>query len=284
VTLVVFVGPTLPRTEAAKILRATYLPPAAQGDVLRVGRERPFAIGIIDGYFERMPAVWHKEILWAMAEGIHVFGAASMGALRAAELDAFGMCGVGAVFEAYRSGALEDDDEVAVAHGNASTGYRLASEAMVNIRATLGAAEREGVVAPELRRRMEAWAKELFYPDRSYARILALALQEGVSREEVDRLREYISAKRVDRKRADAIAMLEAMKECRRQGLPAARPAFSLAHTAVWDDLVRWAEGQPSLLPSAARLRPSRAGAGERVPRAARSARARKRSARGKHS
>ena len=44
------------------------------------------AIGIIDGYFERVPSVWHKEILWAMAEGIHVFGSASMGALRAAEL------------------------------------------------------------------------------------------------------------------------------------------------------------------------------------------------------
>jgi hypothetical protein len=252
--------------------------------VLRVGREHPFAIGIIDGYFERLPAVWHKEILWAMAEGIHVFGAASMGALRAAELAAFGMCGVGAVFEAYRSGALEDDDEVAVAHGDAGTGYRLASEAMVNIRATLEAAEREGVVAPELRRRMEAWAKELFYPDRSYARILARALQEGISRVEVGRLREYVSAKRVDRKRADAVAMLEAMKECRRQGLPPARPSFSLAHTAVWDDLVRWAGDQPSLLRSARRSRASRASGGERVPRASRSVRARARSVRGERS
>ena len=44
---------------------------------------RPRAIGIIDGYFQQVPSVWHKEILWAMAQGVHVFGSASMGALRA---------------------------------------------------------------------------------------------------------------------------------------------------------------------------------------------------------
>ena len=51
-----------------------------------------------------------------MSQGIHVFGSASMGALRA-ELCPFGMVGVGRIFEAYRDGELEDDDEVAVIHG-----------------------------------------------------------------------------------------------------------------------------------------------------------------------
>ena len=59
------------------------------------------AIGIVDGYFEGVLSVWHKEILWAMAEGIHVFGSASMGALRAAELHPFGMHGTGRIFEAF---------------------------------------------------------------------------------------------------------------------------------------------------------------------------------------
>jgi hypothetical protein len=61
----------------------------------RAALAHPAAIGVIDGYFEVVPTVWHKEILWAMAQGIHVFGAASIGALRAAELDSFGMRGVG---------------------------------------------------------------------------------------------------------------------------------------------------------------------------------------------
>ena len=82
----------------------TCAPPAAQGDVYRAALSRPVAIGLVDGYFERVPAVWHKEILWALSQGIHVFGSASMGALRAAELAPFGMVGVGAIFEAYRDG------------------------------------------------------------------------------------------------------------------------------------------------------------------------------------
>ena len=82
-TCIVFLGPSLPLHEARRILPATYRPPAAQGDVYRAALERPWGIGIVDGYFERVPAVWHKEILWALQQGIHVFGAASIGALRA---------------------------------------------------------------------------------------------------------------------------------------------------------------------------------------------------------
>src|SRR5262245_35033808 len=134
--LVVFVGPTLSVQEATTVLDATYLPPAAQGDVLRAALQKPVAMGIIDGYFERIPSVSHKEILFAMKQEIYVFGAASMGALRAAELAQFGMEGVGEVYEAFRRGEIEDDDEVAVAHAHAEQGYRALSEAMVNIRAT----------------------------------------------------------------------------------------------------------------------------------------------------
>ena len=101
--IVVFVGPTISSDDCRAILTAEYLPPASQGDVYRATLLRPFAIGIIDGYFEQVPSVWHKEILWALAQGIHVFGSASIGALRAAELEAFGMRGVGAIFAALLS-------------------------------------------------------------------------------------------------------------------------------------------------------------------------------------
>ena len=80
------------------------------------------------------PAVWHKEIMWMMEHGVHVFGAAGLGALRAAELDSFGMHGAGWVYQAFRDGTLDRDDEVAVRHGTAEDGYRPLSEAMVNIR------------------------------------------------------------------------------------------------------------------------------------------------------
>src|SRR5215468_5667818 len=112
----IFVGPTIGVGESAQHLDATFLPPVSQGDVYRITSKGARAIGIIDGYFESVPAVWHKEILWAMSQGVHVFGSASMGACRAAELHAFGMIGVGHIFESFLRGDLEDDDEVAVAH------------------------------------------------------------------------------------------------------------------------------------------------------------------------
>src|SRR5262249_44494078 len=147
-TVYVFAGPTLRPEEVRGEIDAVVLPPAAQGDLYHVAQHRPRAIGLIDGYFERMPAVWHKEVLWALTQGIRVYGSASMGALRAAELAPFGMTGAGWIFEQFASGALEDDDEVAVAHAGADAGYAAASEAMVNLRRTLAAAEKAATVSP----------------------------------------------------------------------------------------------------------------------------------------
>ncbi len=248
VNCVVFLGPTLSHDEARSRLDATFLPPAGQGDVLRAAKEQPFAIAIIDGYFERVPAVWHKEILWALSRGIHVYGAASMGALRAAELARFGMKGVGEIFESFQAGALEDDDEVAVAHGDASTRYRAISEAMVNVRATLRRAEEAGVIGPETSRRFERLAKTTFYPDRSYPRLFALALKEGIPASTVQDLSSFVAAHRVDQKRSDALALLDAVAACCRESAPPQRATFSLAHTAAWDAVVDWAAAQPPLL------------------------------------
>ena len=160
----IFTGPTISAGDACRELQALYLPPAAQGDVYRAALDAPRAIAIIDGYFETVPAVWHKEILWAMSRGIHVYGGASMGALRAAELHVFGMIGVGAVFESYRDGVLTDDDEVAVRLGPVETGYRPLSDAMVNIRATLHAAEAAGVLTSGARLRSSALRKRCITP------------------------------------------------------------------------------------------------------------------------
>ena len=176
----VFTGPTISQTEASRELEAVYLAPAAEGDVYRVTLQAPKAIGIIDGYFQSKPTVRHKEILWAMSRGIHVFGSASIGALRAAELAAFGMEGVGNIFERFRDGVLEDDDEVAIAHGPAEVGFVAASEAMVNIRETLTKAERLCVISREVRAELEKIGKELFYPDRAYQVILRCASERGV--------------------------------------------------------------------------------------------------------
>jgi hypothetical protein len=206
----------------------------AQGDVFRAARAGARAIGIIDGYFERMPAVWHKEILWAMAEGVHVFGSASMGALRAAELAAFGMVGVGRIFEAFANGDLEDDDEVAVAHGPAESGFRAGSEALVNIRATLAAALAQGLIREATAATLVRIAKDLFYPDRSYPTLLARAAQ-SIHSHELAALEAWLPHGRVDLKRQDALAMLRAMREHLASNPEPKRVRYTFEHTVWWE-------------------------------------------------
>lgn len=233
-TAYVFLGPTLPREAAHDLLDAVVLPPASQGDVYRVARRRPSLIGIVDGTFERMPSVWHKEILWALDQGIPVLGAASMGALRAAELEAFGMEGVGEVFASFRDGVLEDDDEVAVAHGLAEVGFRPLSEAMVNIRATVAAAVAAGVVDEATGGALVAVAKARFYPERHYPTMLADAVAAGVDADAVAAFEAFLAAGRIDRKREDAVAMLARMRERLTAGETTVTTRFTFQHTSVW--------------------------------------------------
>lgn len=212
-TACVFVGPTLPRSDVVARLDAICLPPVAQGDVLRaVRRYGPRAVGLIDGVFGGAPAVWHKEILWAVREGVAVFGGASMGALRAAELHGFGMRGVGRIFEAYRDGRLEDDDEVAVIHGPAELGFMPLSEPMVTIRETLSRAVAAGVLDPAAGAALVRRAKALHFPDRSWAVILAGAGDDGIAVADRTRFADWLATGRVDPKREDALAMLAAMR------------------------------------------------------------------------
>jgi hypothetical protein len=247
----IFTGPTLPPHAGRAILEATYLPPAAQGDVYRFARRQPRAIGIVDGYFECVPSVWHKEVLWALAHGIRVYGSASMGALRAVECAAFGMIGVGAVFEAFRDGVLEDDDEVAIVHGPADTGYRPLSEAMVNVRCTLDAAAGAGVLDPTSRGVLERVAKALYYPDRAWPRILARAAEAGVPAARIDALRRWLPSGRVDRKREDAFAMLIAMRDALAVDPAGRRAAFTIAPSAHWERARRAMESKPQAISTA---------------------------------
>ncbi len=244
-TAYVFVGPTLKPQEVAAILPdAICLPPVAQGDVYRAARTHPRAIGIIDGFFSGAPSVWHKEILWALAEGVPVFGSASMGALRAAELHAFGMRGVGRIFQAYVDGDLEDDDEVAVVHGPPETGYVAASEPMVNIRATLERARADGVISETLGAELEAAAKAMYFPRRTWPALMKVVAGQSGVEAELGRLKAWLPGGAVDQKREDALEMLAAMRDAPERAASTAT-AFRFEQTRFWEDLVRREDQRP---------------------------------------
>src|SRR5947209_11786494 len=219
----IFLGPTLAEKDARAELDAVYLPPVAAGDVYRLWRRHPRAVGIVDGYFDHVPAVWHQEIMWVMEHGVHVFGAGGLGALRAAELDSFGMHGTGWVYQAFRDGTLDRDDEVAVMHAAAGDGYRPLSEAMVNIRRTLQAAEQQGIISAATSGTLATTAAALFYRDRTWPDLLAAAAAARADPGELGALRRWLPAGRIDQQAADATAMLREMRAFlprRRSGPP----------------------------------------------------------------
>lgn len=237
--IIIFAGPTLTQNDILSELDADVRPPVARGDVLDAAMNRPSAIGIIDGYFARVPSVWHKEILWAMSQGIHVFGAGSMGALRAAELESFGMQGVGLVFEQYKAGILTDDDEVAIVHASKEQGYRAMSEAMVNIRRTLAKAEIEGIISSGTRARFQDLLKALPYPDRSYPALFSQLDKEGsIAAGEAAALRKWLVHGRVDQKRDDAFLMIRHIADTRRAGWTAKQVNYRFSRTDAWEALL----------------------------------------------
>lgn len=237
---VVFLGPTLPLGTARRLCDAVFLPPARRGDIMAaIERLHPRTIALIDGYFEQVPAVWHKEILFALAQGIEVAGAASMGALRAAELRAFGMRGIGRIFDAYVAGRFapfedpfEDDDEVAVVHAPIELGYA-ASDAMVDIRATLAAAADAGVIGADDAQAIAGIAKALFYKDRRYAAVLEAAAAGGIEATTLSALEAWLGRGRVAQKQLDAEALLRQLAQGELAGAP---PAFRFERTLLWEN------------------------------------------------
>lgn len=171
---IAFLGPSLP--PGAPLPRGVVIrPPARQADVWRALEERPRALALIDGVFEHQPSVWHRELLDALAEGVPVLGAASMGALRAAELWPFGMIPVGEIARAYCDGSLNDDADVALLHADASFGFRPFTVPLVDARFAIAAALRRRLVTAPQARALARTAEALHYTDRTWAQLTRAA-------------------------------------------------------------------------------------------------------------
>ncbi|ASY72152.1 antibiotic resistance protein [Sinorhizobium fredii USDA 205] len=224
---IVFVGPTVP--DATKLAgdALAIRPPATQGDILRAVYDGAAVIGLIDGNFEYVAPVWHKEILLALSQGVTVVGAASMGALRAAECAAFGMVGIGEIFRQYIADETADDSEVALLHAPAELGYAALTVPLVNLHATLRHLTEKNRLTASDAADIAAVAAGLFYKERTWNAILCRA---GLSpRIDAAMLRtEY-----VDQKRIDALELFEALRR-----MPAERCApqqdWTFNATSLW--------------------------------------------------
>ncbi|AKB26857.1 hypothetical protein MSSIT_0138 [Methanosarcina siciliae T4/M] len=209
---VIFTGNSISHEDAKKILRANYQPPIRRFQLEKFVRQGYNVIGIIDGIFFDRAAVGHREILSALNAGVRVVGGASMGALRASELDTHGMVGVGKVYEWYRDGIIESDDEVAVST-NPDT-FEPISVPLVNIRETLKAALDTGIVSEKEQDALLDLAINTYYPDRSYLGLTKEGAKKGLIPEEKRKqLLDFCLSSEVDVKRQDAVLVLETVKK-----------------------------------------------------------------------
>ena len=208
--VVVFLGPSLELGTARPLLDAEYRPPAARGDVLKAVQDGARIIGLIDGVFFQECAVAHREILYALERGVKVIGASSMGALRASELDRYGMEGVGKIYEQYKTGVLISDDEVALLFDPES--LKPLSEPLVNIRYNLEVAKERGILTNEAKEKILEVAKALYYPERSYEKLQALAAGK-VDQAALARFEAFLANESRDLKREDAIEALKRINE-----------------------------------------------------------------------
>lgn len=209
---VVYTGTSISQSDAQKILDADYRPPVRRHDIRRLLKTSPEIIGIIDGVFFDSAAVAHREIIEALKNGIIVVGGGSMGALRASELESYGMIGVGKVFEMYRNGIIEADDEVAVTFDMESN--EALSIPLVNIRMTVESAMNARILNSGQGTAIIEIARKLFYPDRNYQNVLFESVKAGIITDiEKKKLVDFIQTNEVDIKRQDAILVLEKIRQ-----------------------------------------------------------------------
>ena len=165
---IVYLGPSLPIEEARAMLEADYRPPVKRGDL---PTQFDGTIVMIDGEFGQSLSVSPNEILRLLDQGTRVIGASSMGALRAAELYPYGMQGCGWIFDAYMSGELIADDEVAVTYSPLD--HTALTVPLVNVRVWLARLERAGSIDGPTSRLLLARARRIFYADRTEEHLIA---------------------------------------------------------------------------------------------------------------
>ena len=211
---IVYLGPTLSREEAVKILDADYRDPAKKGDFLMLSQDSDEKkhVGFIDGVFlHDYPPPPIEVYHLATRKNIELIGASSLGALRAVELEKFGMKGIGKIFQLYKNGVINADDEVAVTFVQGSN--ILQSEAMIDIRFNLFLAYRKWILSKETKKRFTKIAKSTYFPFRNYEDLINLTQQQYPSiHDELENFRTHLLKNRDSLKSRDAIKLLKYLK------------------------------------------------------------------------
>ena len=236
--LAVFAGPSLPPEERPILEDVTYLPPAARGDVERAARDYDIVL-LIDGVFHHDLAPSPKECYAALAHA-RMFGAASMGALRAVECAPYGFAPLGAIADWYVHELIDGDDEVAVLTHPEK--HEALSVPLVNVRHVARLARRRGLLDQTGCDALVRGARGIFYMDRTWDDVIEIAPLAA------RRALEQIARDEGDLKRLDARFALRTVLRARARGLRPAGDAAAPGAATIAMGPPR--ESSPVVLPS----------------------------------
>ena len=180
---IVYLGPSLSRTEARRIYpQAEFRPPIQRHDLYRDRQAGGRVFLLLDGVFHSRRAVPAREILDVLEDGAVVAGASSIGALRAADCSPAGLRGIGTIFRLYRRRILSSDDEVALVFadladdhsvelGSGLRPFQPLTAALINVRFAARRGLASGRLTPLQAERLVSLAKDLHYSERLWPRL-----------------------------------------------------------------------------------------------------------------
>lgn len=210
---VAFVGGSLPEVEYYFDENIVYTTPAEQGDMFMVILEGFKNIILIDGYFYFKFPCTTFEVMLVLENGINAFGSSSIGALRAVELEKYGMKGVGYVYEYLKKHEIKPYHVVAQTYNEHDAPLTIP---LINIIYFLDCALSKGVINKDEFDNCLSVAENIHFTLLSFEYFFKRLSSKGVSAEVIPRLESYFSYKGEEFfniKRKDAILLLNKFRD-----------------------------------------------------------------------
>jgi TfuA protein len=196
----VFAGGSIRASDVEPDADRLWTRPVEQGDLLAAVLDGFDTILIIDGYFHTKFPCTTLEVMLAIEQCVHVFGAASMGALRAAELEAYGMTGMGYVYDTLKQQDIMGYHLVAQTYQEDD---RPLTVPLIEIRYFLEQARAAGVLEPAAFQAALDAADELHFMELTWSRFF-----DGVADESLRAFYDRQGAAAFEVKRLDAQLLL----------------------------------------------------------------------------
>jgi hypothetical protein len=210
----VYSGLSLDAQSALKILpRALIAPPISRGDLIQDIEGGLHVIVIIDGKFDQHLAVTADEITDALSCGLKVYGASSMGALRASELRHCGMIGHGMIFEQIVATEGFRDDYLAQVFGEDAGKITKLSHTYIDFQMNIQEFERQQRITVREKKTFLRVYGGIFYAERGWPAFRAALRKEKHCNARLLEIGKEACLKIQTQKQRDAIGVLRRVRD-----------------------------------------------------------------------